>query len=383
MMAFLADNVVLPPRAMSPGPLQFVLPQTARSVHVTPDQHNRRPPLGISDVARPEFKSPAYRRVLEQLERFARAERAPILIEGESGTGKTLIARRLHKLSSRAAAPFQYIVLSAVDDSLVGSELFGHVTGAFTDARYNRAGLFASAAGGTLFLDEIGKASHAVQQKLLHAVECGEIRPIGSDRDVRVDVRIVAASNVSLAHLAAKDRFLPDLYARLNSFRIELPPLRQRRDDIPILVDHFVRFRSVEAGYEHPPLVDSALLEALQNAPWPNNLRQLDGTIFRLLVDAQGARELRLTHCRDDLAYLRDLVVEDQPLSARHAEDAIVRAGGSVSGAARLLGVNRTTVQRARKRRLVADDLPVRQNDRCSTPPDAAQQDRQHEVTVA
>jgi DNA-binding NtrC family response regulator len=323
--------------------------------------------------------------VLEQLERFARAGRAPILIEGESGTGKTQIARRLHKLSARAAAPFQYIVLSAVDDNLVGSELFGHVTGAFTDARHNRAGLFASAASGTLFLDEIGKASHAVQQKLLHAVECGEIRPIGSDRDVRIDVRIIAASNVSLARLAAAEKFLPDLYARLNAFRVELPSLRQRRDDIPLLVDHFVRLRAPDAGYLHAPQMHPRLLAALQNAPWPNNLRQLDGTIFRLLVDAQGADVLDLKHCRDDLAYLRDIVEsDDEPLSARDAEAAIARAGGSVSAAARLLGVSRTTVQRARKRRLAADDLPVvLHDDTRGTDSPAAQQAMQGGMSVA
>ena len=128
------------------------------------------------------FRSAAYLRVEAQVERFARSGRAPVLIEGESGTGKTQLARKLHRLSPRANGAFQYIVLSAIDDSLAGSELFGHVTGAFTDARYTRAGHFATAANGTLFLDEIGKASKSVQQKLLHAIEYGEIRPIGSDR---------------------------------------------------------------------------------------------------------------------------------------------------------------------------------------------------------
>jgi DNA-binding NtrC family response regulator len=298
-----------------------------------------------------EFSSRAYLKAVAQAERFARAGRATVLIEGESGTGKTHIARYLHRLSPRARGAFQYIVLSAIDDSLAGSELFGHVTGAFTDARHNRVGLFASAAGGTLFLDEIGKASRAVQQKLLHAVECGEIRPVGSDRDVRIDVRIVAASNVPLAALAADDLFLSDLYARLSGFRIVLPPLRDRRDDIPVLVDFFVNARCGEAGYRQAPQVQSSLLEALENAPWPNNLRQLDATIFRLLVDAENAPALGLEHCRDDLAYLRHIADADfHPLTASEVEAAIARAGGSVSGAARLLGVNRTTIQRARKR---------------------------------
>jgi DNA-binding NtrC family response regulator len=322
------------------------------------------------------FSSGRYLKVLAQAERFATAERAAVLIEGESGTGKTQIARHLHRLSPRARGPFQYIVLSAIDDTLAGSELFGHVTGAFTDARHSRAGLFASAAGGTLFLDEIGKASRVVQQKLLHAVECGEIRPVGSDRDVRTDVRIIAASNVSLARLADDDQFLPDLYARLSAFRVVLPPLRDRREDIPVLVDSMVAVRSAELNYPEVPSIQPSLLAALQNAPWPNNLRQLDATIFRLLVDAEGARRLGLEHCRDDLAYLRNLVDNaDERLSARDAEDAITRAGGSVSGAARLLGVNRTTIQRARKRSDAAAEITVPPHaNGCSISAGAAQQ---------
>jgi two-component system, NtrC family, response regulator HydG len=309
-----------------------------------------------SEPARPQFRSAAYLRVLGQVERFARSGRAPVLLEGESGTGKTQLARQLHRLSPRASGAFQYIVLSALDDSLAGSELFGHVTGAFTDARYTRAGHFATASNGTLFLDEIGKASRAIQQKLLHAVEYGEIRPIGSDRDVRVDVRIVAASNVSLARLSAEDRFLPDLYARLSAFRIELPPLRHRRADIPILVDYFVRLRAGDAGYDFIPAVHADLMQSLQQAPWPNNIRQLDGTIFRLLVDASGAQELSLNHCIDELVYLKTPdTCDDQPLTAEAAVEAIARAGGSVTGAARILGVDRTTVHRARKRRIASE----------------------------
>jgi two-component system NtrC family response regulator len=291
-----------------------------------------------------------------------------VLIEGESGTGKTQLARKLHRMSPRANSAFQSIVLSAIDDSLAGSELFGHVTGAFTDARYTRAGHFATAANGTLFLDEIGKASKSVQQKLLHAIEYGEIRPIGSDRDVRVDVRIVAASNVSLAELSESGAFLPDLYARLSAFRIVLPPLRERRPDIPLLVEYFVKARAADAGYGHVPTIHPALMDALQAAAWPNNLRQLDGAIFRLLVDAGNVAELRLEHCLDELSYLREMSeASDEPLSAEAAIEAIERAG-SVSGAARLLGVNRTTVHRARKRTVAADPADMLQNPLRNTP---------------
>lgn len=307
------------------------------------------------------FRSVSYSRVCSQAARFARAGHAPVLIEGESGTGKTQLARRLHRMSSRATAPFEYVVLSAVEESLAGSELFGHVSGAFTDARHNRAGHFATATGGTLFLDEIAKASRAVQQKLLHAVEYGEIRPVGSDRDVRVDVRIIAASNVPLSRLSADGDFLSDLYARLSAFRIELPPLRNRRADIPIFAEHFVRLHAADAGYGILPTIHPELIAALQRASWPNNIRQLDATMHRILVDASGAPQLRLEHCIDDLDYLRrnaDIESFIEPLSAEVAEAAIVQAGGSISGAARLLGVDRSTVHRARKRRSKPQDSP-------------------------
>jgi len=316
--------------------------------------------------------------VLAQVERFGRAGRAPILIEGESGTGKTQLARLLHRASPRASRPFEYVILSAVDDNLAGSELFGHVTGAFTDARINRAGHFATAAGGTLFLDEIGKASRPVQQRLLHAVEYGEIRPIGSDRDVRVDVRIIAASNIPLAQLASEERFLPDLYARLSAFRIRLPSLRERRADIPLLAEHYVRVHASDAGYAQPPSIDSELMGALQRARWPNNLRQLDSTVFRIMVDADGAPKIGLEHCLDDLQYLvvgdEERVIE--PLSQRAAEEAIARAGGSVSGAARLLGVDRTTIHRARKRAALssADCSPSLHEGACNSERSVAQQ---------
>jgi DNA-binding NtrC family response regulator len=241
------------------------------------------------------------------------------------------------------------VVLSTLDDSLAGSELFGHVGGAFTSARQARAGHFASAHGGTLFLDEIGKASLAVQQRLLHAVEYREIRPIGSDRRVSVSVRIVAATNVSLESLVANGRFLPDLAARLTAFRIHLPPLRKRRADIPGLVEHNVAERARGCGYGNAPRVDSALMDALRAAPWPNNLRQLSSTVHRILVDAEGADPLTLEHCLDDLAYLRAEPRKRVRLTRRCVEDALASTNGSISAAARLLGVDRTTVHRFRR----------------------------------
>jgi DNA-binding NtrC family response regulator len=295
-----------------------------------------------SDLAYP---SAAYRRLVEQLERFARDDRATILLEGESGTGKTTMARYIHSRSPRASRTFQQVVLSTIEDPLAASELFGHVPGAFTDARQPRAGQFASANGGTVFLDEIGKASLAMQYKLLHIVEYGSFRPVGSDREVRVDVRIVAATNVSLDEAVSVGRFLPDLLARLSAFCVRVPPLRERRVDIPLLAAQSVAAHARRRGLDTPPAIHDDLLHALQRAEWPNNLRQLDAAMHRILVDADGAPELTLDHCEDETL---GLTMVDRKLTPERIAEAIEQEG-SVSAAARRLRVDRTTIHRHRR----------------------------------
>jgi DNA-binding NtrC family response regulator len=236
-------------------------------------------------------------------------------------------------------------VLSTLDDNLAASDLFGHVSGAYTDARQSRPGCFSSASGGTLFLDEIGKASPSVQRKLLHAIEHREIWPVGTDRPVRIDVRLVAASNVPLEQLAAEGRFLPDLVARLNSFRIRIPPLRERLGDIPALVQQFLELRAPRCGYDElVPRFDQLLLDLFQTATWPNNLRQLDATVQRLLIHADGAPVITHEHLGDDIA---DLGVrsEEQRLTPAHVRE-VVASTGSKARAARVLGVTRQTVHR-------------------------------------
>lgn len=295
------------------------------------------------------YRSTSYQATLLRLARFARDETAPILLQGESGTGKTSLARHIHALSPRARGPFQHVVLSTLDDGVTSSELFGHVAGAFTDARRARAGHFASASGGTLVLDEIGKASRSLQAKLLHALEYGEIRPVGSDREVRVNVRIVAATNVDLGALVDGDKFLPDLHARLGTFRIVLPPLRERKADIPVLVHESVRRHARACGYGGVlPEVDDKLMAALQRAPWPNNLRELDATMHRLLIEAEGAERLTLGHCTDDLSYLATGRTDRNQITSEQIEEAMARAG-SLSGAARVLGVDRKTLRGLRR----------------------------------
>jgi DNA-binding NtrC family response regulator len=295
------------------------------------------------------FPSIAYRRVLAQLDRFARDNTATILLEGESGTGKTSMARYIHARSARAERAFQHVVLSTLEDPLAGSELFGHVTGAYTDARRSRPGQLADANGGTVFLDEIAKASLAMQSKLLHVVEYKEFRPVGADRQIRVDIRLVAATNVFLEDAVAQGRFLPDLHARLSAFRVCLPSLRERRVDIPLLVTQSIRAHAHRCGYGAPPMIHAELMDALQRADWPNNLRQLDAAVHRILVDADGAPELTLEHCEDEhLGLHRYAEAAKPPTSERIAE--AIASEGSVSAAARLLRVDRTTIHRHQRR---------------------------------
>lgn len=296
------------------------------------------------------FRSASFARALQQLRRFNRDDSTTLLLEGESGTGKTSIARWLHANSARSRYPFQHVVLSAMDDALAASDLFGHVSGAYTDAKSARAGLFTAAHGGTLFLDEIGKASLNVQQKLLHAIEYGELRPVGSDRNVRIDARLIVATNAPLEDKVAEGTFLPDLYARISAFRTRLPALRERRADIPVLVDAALSRHAESCGYRVPPSVDAELFGALERAPWVYNLRELDSTVHRLMLEADGAAVVSIEHCRAELRYLRELTTQGCELTLERISAAIERTG-SVSGAARMLGVARTTVHRHQRKR--------------------------------
>jgi DNA-binding NtrC family response regulator len=313
-----------------------------------------------SDAA-PRFVSSdrTFLAALHLLERYARHEHAVVLIEGESGTGKSYFAQQLHRTSLRARGSYQCVVLSTLDDNLAASDLFGHVRGAYTDARHQRSGCFSSATGGTLFLDEIGKASSSVQRKLLHAIERREIWPVGSDRPIRIDVRLVAATNVPLTELVASGGFLPDLLARLSAFRVRIPPLRERAGDIPALVDQFLEVRAAQCGYTGgTPDVDPRLLKLLQAAEWPNNLRQLDATVQRLLIHADGAPMLTVEHLGEDIVDLRAPASEPTLTPARVRE--AVEAAGSKTDAARLLGVTRQTVHRYLMRER-GDDVPLRE----------------------
>jgi psp operon transcriptional activator len=220
---------------------------------------------------------------LDAVERASRAAplRRPVLVVGERGTGKELIAERLHRLSSRWDEPLVTLNCAAMPETLIEAELFGHEAGAFTGATRARAGRFEEADRGTLFLDELGTLSMGAQERLLRAVEYGEVARIGSSRPIRVDVRIVAATNEDLPRMAAQGRFRPDLLDRLCFEVITLPPLRVREGDIPVLAEHFGRRMASEMGWERWPGFAPSAVAAMEKYGWPGNVRELRNVVER------------------------------------------------------------------------------------------------------
>ncbi len=235
--------------------------------------------------------SEAVRGLVQQIERVA-ATGARVLITGENGTGKELVARALHAQSGKAKAPFVEVNCAAIPSELIESELFGHMKGSFTGAIQDRAGKFEQADGGTLFLDEIGDMSLAAQAKVLRVLQEGEVTRIGGAKSRKVDVRIIAATNKRLDEEIAAGRFREDLYYRLNVVPITVPPLRERREDIPMLVQHFLERLSKESGL---PLrtVDDEAMARLASLEWQGNIRELRNTVERLLILASGPRIVR------------------------------------------------------------------------------------------
>jgi len=226
--------------------------------------------------------SPAMQRVFELLERVAPSD-VPVLIQGETGTGKELVARALHTHSRRANGPFLAENCAAVPANLLESELFGHVKGSFTGAVADRDGHLVAASGGTLFLDEIGDMPLEMQAKLLRVLESSEVRPVGSNKLRKVDVRLVAASNRDLAAMVAERTFRQDLFYRLNVVRIVLPPLRERNGDVAHLVRYFLA--RVAPGTDLTP----EALDALATYPWPGNVRQLENELRRSVALTSGS----------------------------------------------------------------------------------------------
>ena len=246
----------------------------------------------LRDAVRSRFEivgtSYAVRGVIEKIERVAKTP-ARVLITGENGTGKELVARAIHSQSTRAQSPFVEVNCAAIPAELIESELFGHMKGSFTGAVADRAGKFEQAHGGTLFLDEVGDMSLAAQAKVLRVLQDGVVTRIGGSKPIQVDVRVLAATNKEVEAEISAGRFREDLYYRLNVVPIHVPPLRERREDIPLLIGHFVAQLTGPAGVAPRAMTDEAVTR-LSQLDWPGNVRELRNTIERLLILASGPR---------------------------------------------------------------------------------------------
>jgi DNA-binding NtrC family response regulator len=305
-----------------------------------------------STAARPIGSSKLWTDVLTLAETVAPTE-STVLIQGESGTGKEVIARYIHQLSARTDAQFASINCGALPESLLESELFGHVKGSFTGAVKDKSGLFTAAAGGTFFLDEIGETTPATQVKLLRVLQHREVIPVGATDAQPIDVRLLAATNRDLEEEIKRGSFRSDLFYRLNVIALHLPPLRERRDDIPILIDSFLH-RAAEARGEMPKRVSEAAMELLRSFNWPGNVRELENAMERAVILTPGevidvpVLPERITERRAD-----PLVSDRTP--ATPTLEMIERAyimwvlqneGGNKSRAADVLGIDPSTLYR-------------------------------------
>jgi DNA-binding NtrC family response regulator len=301
-------------------------------------------PIGVSKV---------WMDILRLAETVAPTD-STVLIQGESGTGKEVIARFIHELSNRSDAAFLSINCGALPESLLESELFGHVKGSFTGAVKDKQGLFTAAAHGTFFLDEIGETTPATQVKLLRALQHREVIPVGATESVPIDARLIAATNRDLEEEIKSGRFRSDLYYRLNVISIHLPPLRQRRDDIPVLAEHFLH-RIAGLRNEAPKRMHPSVVEALQEYQWPGNVRELENALERAVILSEGTDQIapgvlpeRITERRAE-----PLVSSRTPINP--TLEAVERAyimwvlqteGGNKSRAAEVLGIDPSTLYR-------------------------------------
>jgi len=298
-------------------------------------------------------KSKPMREVFDLIRRVADSQ-TNVLITGESGTGKELAAKAIHFNSDRKGGPFVPVNCAAIPEALLESELFGHMKGSFTDAKGDKRGLFEEAHGGTLFLDEISELPVMLQAKILRAIQEKEIRRVGSTKAVAVDVRIIAATNLSLTDEVKAKRFREDLYYRLNVIEIRMPPLRERREDIPLLVDAFLK-KCAEASRKAVKGLAESALALLMDYPWPGNVRELENVIERAVTLARGERVLpedlppAVHGSRGDRKVIDDAADRTLPLEDVEKEyilRILDKTGGNKYQAAQILGIDRKTLYR-------------------------------------
>lgn len=292
-------------------------------------------------------ESEAIKRVFNQIEKVAKTN-ANVLITGENGTGKELVARAIHKASDRKDEIFLNVDMGAVSETLFESELFGHKKGAFTDARADRIGKFEAANGGTLFLDEIGNLPLALQAKLLRVIQDQKVTKVGENKPVDLDIRLICATNANLDELVKSDQFRQDLLFRINTIEIELPPLRERQEDIPVLAEHFLEVFMQK--YKKPSLfVADYVYNKLQKYDWPGNIRELQHTVERAVIMSDG-KQLQVSdfNLKDtneaELGSIDSFNLDE--IERWAIESAIKKHQGNISHAAQELGLSRGALYR-------------------------------------
>jgi two-component system response regulator HydG len=304
-------------------------------------------------------RSAPMRTLYELVERVAHSP-APVLVRGESGSGKELVARALHFEGPRKEGPFVAVNCTAIPNALLESELFGHVKGSFTGATTPRRGLFLEADGGTLFLDEIGDMAPELQAKLLRVLEDGEVRAVGADTSRKVDVRVVAATHQELETRVREGRFRQDLFYRLNVVPLHVPPLRERREDIPLLVEHFVAQSRKRNPRARLTGFSPEALAALAAAPWPGNVRELENLVERLaVVTVQETVDLPtlqlhapgVTADAHPLSRAQARLVPLRQLEGEYIAYVVAQCGGNKTKAAEILGIDVSTIHRRERER--------------------------------
>ena len=297
--------------------------------------------------------SPKMTAMLSKLAQVADSN-ASVLITGESGTGKDLLARALHFLSPRHSGPFVPVNCAAIPESLIESELFGHARGAFTDAKQSKLGLFVAASHGTLFLDEIGEMLPSVQAKLLRVIEDKRVRPLGATGETTVDVRVIAATNADLEKAVADGRFRSDLFYRIATVTMAVPPLRDRPEDIPLLIKHFLTRASTEAGRQLPQL-DTETMDLFTHYRWPGNIRELQNAIQQAVILCSGDKITRADlpsritgdeHAPTHLEQLASRRMALEEVEREYARAVLASVNGHRGEAAAILGVDRKTLTR-------------------------------------
>lgn len=319
--------------------------------HKRTEEENARLRETVAEVHRsPDLigQSAAMQKVFDAIETVGPTD-ATVLVTGESGTGKELICRAIHACSPRKFNPLVVIHCGALTETLLESELFGHEKGAFTGAQYRKKGKFEIAEGGTVFLDEIGDISLKTQTDLLRVLQEREIVRVGGNQPIKVDFRVVAATNKDFEKLIEEGKFRPDLYYRLNVFQIEIPPLRERREDIPLLVDHFVRKFSMQMNKKITRVQPSAMYQ-LQQYPWPGNVRELENAIERAMVVSQEP-ELR---DQDFILKARNGNAPEgkslDDIERAHILRVLEECGGNQTRAAEVLDIDRVTLHNKLKK---------------------------------